>query len=1167
MKKRILSVLMVLCLVLAAVPTALAGEEDTMPESPGEEAGETTPEGAAPNGDTAPEDGNGETTTPDGGDGETQEETRDTAPSPVNDVAVQAEGDVPQVTMDNMLVEMKSQGQKMSYSIESAEYADQIEFVELMQAENGELVENTAGNWGIGPTDHKVLITETDGSWSIQAPKQVVDEGQYVSTWVGAKYNEEIIASCEIQLIPEDSITISYTYDDGEAVGTVSDFATPVGVNASLVVNSTEFVALQNAQAVDWMWSSTAPEAVDVEVNGENPSKANVVIYQQKAAGNYTNISATPTIQLDGTEYVFTAVSSFRALSNRNDSIEIMKASSTNIWAGTTLTFEIVTDNIPIMDKNSVVTWSSEDNSLIPIPDGTTGTQIVVETPRKGFPSESGYTYINVSASITVGDHTIVATTSIRVWSNPVPVENPVSTYEELQNAIKESKTTVGVTNTIELNTGNDLDLTGITVMRPDSFSDALFNVIGDVTITGGDSGIIDGQYAGSAPLITVAETGDLTLENITLQNNHNNATGETKIHGGAINVEGGTLTCTDVTFSGNRVTYMPGYENSVGNFHGGGAIYAEDADLTVTSSNFSNDTAVYGSGGAIFVGDGTTALIKDNAFTNCTAEATKASELRPNDGNGGAIACGDDSFDSGMNVEIVGNTITGCSAEGNGGGIYVWVDNYNRTPVETLIGCSVTLDGNNISNCTAGNRGGGMSLYNTVMAYTNESAISLLSGQITGCEADWGGGIDYTGHGMNKLQLTNVIITGNEAGNGGGIWACPWAEVETYSTLGGAIYGNTAENGDDIFYEGEDSANRTVLTVGSGTNLSRENSVITVTSRALGGGLITWYEDFTSNVLRDTNLFGKQLSEILEALGGGIPYTAVVSKGQQYTENSKPANPALYTDAKLTFGIHGMLSEAWANAANTMQGKKLVIANNVASGSLMAYGGGIATNSPIDIGLENHDLTVTVEKVWSGSETHPASVNVTLVRKDEAGNTVDLETVTLSEDNEWTATFEDLPGLYEDENGTQHNYTYTVREDTIANWTGKVAETSEGNTIELVITNTYQPDPGPGGGGGTTTPDPDPDDKDDDDPEPTPTPTPTPNPDIPATPDNPDTPDTPNQPDTPSEPVSPSDPGVPQTSDTSLTGLWLALCLLALGGLGLLRFTQPRRGGRRARR
>ena len=33
------------------------------------------------------------------------------------------------------------------------------------------------------------------------------------------------------------------------------------------------------------------------------------------------------------------------------------------------------------------------------------------------------------------------------------------------------------------------------------------------------------------------------------------------------------------------------------------------------------------------------------------------------------------------------------------------------------------------------------------------------------------------------------------------------------------------------------------------------------------------------------------------------------------------------------------------------------------------------------------------------------------------------------------------------------------------------------------------------------------------------------------------------------------------------LCALALALCLLALGGLGLLRFTQPRRGGRRARR
>lgn len=1129
MKKRILSVLMVLCLVLAAVPTALAGEEDTMPESPGEEAGETTPEGAAPNGDTAPEDGNGETTTPDGGDGETQEETRDTAPSPVNDVAVQAEGDVPQVTMDNMLVEMKSQGQKMSYSIESAEYADQIEFVELMQAEDGELVENTDGDWGIGLTDHKASITKntTDGIWRIQAPTQVVKAGQYVSTWVGAKYNGEIIASCTVQYIPNDNTSrVSYTGENQETITSINTFGGPTTLQAHLDDDTKYGEAITVTNVTGWRWASDDSEILGVEIDPQDSSKANVTVYQHTNDSTY--LAAAPEVETaDGTKYVYIpGFSEGHPRVNISSGNRPVQADHNSFKAGDEVTFTFDTQRIVGYDTDTAsITWSSSDPSLIPIPDDATGSEVTVDTIRKGFtPSPKT---ITVTASVTVNGHLYSGYISMYLYSNPIPVENPVQSYEELRQLITNGETTVSITQTITLDTGDDLGLTGITVMRPDSLTGSLFHVIGDVTITGGNTGVIDGNYLGDDSMITVAATGDLTLENITLQNS-NNSNGK----GGAVSVDKGILNCTNVNFQNNRVQGTPDTENPEVNQYNGGAIYVDRGTANIDNCVFTENTVGYGNGGAIYF-DQASGVIHNSKFDQCKiTECIDDTYDNPADGNGGAIYC---RIPDGE-VEILDNKITNCTAQTNGGGISVIADTDSV----------VTLDGNVIQNCTAGERGGGMSLITPVYdpeTDGNRRTITLLTGEISGCHASWGGGIDYTGHGMETLYLQNVKITSNRAVRGAGIWACPTSMTDSYTTLGGAIYGNDADmpqgvntgrpSGDEIRYEsGDEQTKKEDSTITRPTGWNDGDTYMTVMDRALGGGLMAWYQD---------------------------------EQDDRYQAGNAEADPSLYTNTSSSFSLHGELSEAHQALAEAEA--RLIITGNTAE----SRGGGIATNSPIVIGMEGYDKTVTVKKVWSGSETHPASVNVTLVRLDANNNHEDLETVTLSEDNEWTATFEDLPGLYEDENGAQHNYTYTVREDTIANWNGTVAvvedNDSDDNTITLVITNTYQPDPGPGGGGGTTTPDPDPDDKDDDDPEPTPTPTPTPNPDIPATPDNPDTPDTPNQPDTPSEPVSPSDPGVPQTSDTSLTGLWLALCLLALGGLGLLRFTQPRRGGRRARR
>lgn len=1118
MKKRILSVLMVLCLVLAAVPTALAGEEDTMPESPGEEAGETTPEGAEPNGDTAPEDGNGET----------QEETGNTAPSPVNDVAVQAEGDVPQVTMDNMLVKTNS-AVDLSYQI-PAGYEDQITFQAM---KDGVRVDgdSTANH------DYDYIRVEIaqgdDGIYTISPYQSKNSVGDVIT--IQALYNEEVVGECQVYFIG--GADVEYAFVESGTIGSpinTASISLPMGIPTQIAVlwelssSSTTPDELVNA-TVNWEWINETPDVVGLTADRDNSQYASITYYQQRV---YGSISAQPTLQIDGIDYLY----------NYSTSKDVYNGNGGGLWGFDSSDRYVTGNHFTEGDRveftfnlgalvgeaftaDTPVTWSCSNPDLI---ETTTGYGPSI-TLQSNFGAISSEGYVRITATATVNEQTYSACTQFYVWRGTLPSENAVKvdSVESLNSAIEAGISAISVTGTVVLTEG-EYGLSGMTVYRDGSLTDALFQVAGSVTVSGDENTVIDGQNLGAqAPLIEVVQNGDLTLSDITLQDNRNNGTGgsNSSSQGGAVSVEGGKLTCTGVTFTGDTVR---GNTSTGNDYNGGGAIYAYDAVIDISGCTFSESIADFGNGGAIYTDQGTSGTIQNNTFTDCgITQANSTTYNNPDDGKGGAIYCRMPG-----KLDILGNEITGCTAQTNGGGISVIAGTDSV----------VTLDGNVIQNCKADERGGGMSLITPVYdpeTDGNRRTITLLTGEISGCHASWGGGIDYTGHGMETLYLQNVKITGNRAVRGAGIWACPTSMTDSYTTLGGAIYGNDADmpqgvntgrpSGDEIRYEsGDEQTKIEDSTITRPTGWNDGDTYMTVMDRALGGGLMAWYQD---------------------------------EQDDRYQAGNAEADPSLYTNTSSSFSLHGELSEAHQALAEAEA--RLIITGNTAE----SRGGGIATNSPIVIGMEGYDKTVTVEKMWSGSETHPASVNVTLVRKDEAGNTVDLETVTLSEDNEWTATFEDLPGLYEDENGTQHNYTYTVREDTIANWTGKVAETSEGNTIELVITNTYQPDPGPGGGGGTTTPDPDPDDKDDDDPEPTPTPTPTPNPDIPVTPDNPDTPDTPNQPDTPSEPVSPSDPGVPQTSDTSLTGLWLALCLLALGGLGLLRFTQPRRGGRRARR
>ena len=177
----------------------------------------------------------------------------------------------------------------------------------------------------------------------------------------------------------------------------------------------------------------------------------------------------------------------------------------------------------------------------------------------------------------------------------------------------------------------------------------------------------------------------------------------------------------------------------------------------------------------------------------------------------------------------------------------------------------------------------------------------------------------------------------------------------------------------------------------------------------------------------------------------------------------------------------------------------------------------------------------VTAEKRWvlDDGGVRPDSVTVELVRNgDPTGRTA-----VLNAENGWSHRWTNL----------SDSYNWTVREVNVPDGF-TVSYQQRGNTI--IITNDDVPDE-PEEPDTPDTPD-EPDTPDTPD-----------EPDTPDTPDEPDTPDTPDEPDTPD---TPSDPGVPQTDDRSLTSLWLGLCMLSLGCLGLLKFTASGRS-RRAHR
>lgn len=662
-----------------------------------------------------------------------------------------------------------------------------------------------------------------------------------------------------------------------------------------------------------------------------------------------------------------------------------------------------------------------------------------------------------------------------------------VGTAEALTKALGEGKditlgADIALTESLEINNDTVIDMSGHTLTFSGLGEDgSAIQVKGKANLTIKNAGKLTTSDGKGRAIL--ANGGGLSLQGNgwipKKSTDGSNALIITNFHssgnGGAVLIENGTLNARYVLF-GEWSTY------GILSADNGGAIYASNTAFSIDNCRFFlNDSThayeaeshFYGGGSLYISGKNSSGEIKNSYIwygrsNNCGMgihlDAVGGNVTLTNNW---FYACQNNKISLGMNgggayvricknVTFDKNIFQQNSVRGNGGGITVIG---GGTPNST-----VTFRNNTITKNVSKNRGGGIYL-----SMSQKDVVNLESGVITDNTADsFGGGIAYTTHNMPTLKLKNVFISENSAVRGAGIWCCPTSETEMYSTVGGTIVGNTATgdvsggvgkprlnaSGDDIRYEGKDYEDA----FAAQSNPPSDTTMISVIDRAFNGIPIAWYSDETAD---------------------------------RYQKGDSQVSMDDYQNRDTSFGLHGEISDDLIALAK----KEALL---VITGNSAGRGGGIASNSPIQIGEKNADMEVTVKKEWSVEE-HPEQVKVDLYRIDEDGTRFKLDRdVVLSAENDWTYTFESLPAYTIGKDGVRADYTYTVEEQQVSGWdcTSQKKEANDGRTIIITLTNE-------------------------------------PHIETPETPEN--------------------LPTLPKTGDNSHMGLWMALMVLSMAGVVLL--------------
>ena len=465
------------------------------------------------------------------------------------------------------------------------------------------------------------------------------------------------------------------------------------------------------------------------------------------------------------------------------------------------------------------------------------------------------------------------------------------------------------------------------------------------------------------------------------------------------------------------------------------------------------------------------------------------------------AIVC----VDNGGSMEMSGGTVQG--SEGyESRGVYL-----QSTDMQDM---SFTMTGGVIKNCylaesgTGFRHGGGV--YVTGLAEFTMSGTAL----ITGCSAEFGGGVYVHNQTENQTGMPAFYMNGGTISNctawngGGGIFT---EKNNTFKMTGGSVTNNTAHDGGGGLFirtlEGAEiscgyiTGNKSECNAsfGGGIYVEKEatlqlyNAVIKDnTAAALGGGLWTCstgdikvyvtdggavYDNRAqaTDVTRDSNQAGDDISNFMGSghltlynymLGGGL--------NQYY----KDGGVTLYLGTPDCDADRGWGTGAPSKSAkrygpdfqelytDTVEKSTSIALKNIVtkeaktgaenkakvviSGNSASRGGGIGTNGNLIIGTPQ-------EKTYTVNIEKVWSDNTPVDKKGEVSaylviGTQTMGHVKLNSSNGWKATF---TGLIEDPD----EVVYSVQEVSVDGFTTAISDAKiDGNTISFTITNTYNP-------------------------------------------------------------------------------------------------------------
>ncbi|QTQ14368.1 InlB B-repeat-containing protein [Treponema parvum] len=338
---------------------------------------------------------------------------------------------------------------------------------------------------------------------------------------------------------------------------------------------------------------------------------------------------------------------------------------------------------------------------------------------------------------------------------------------------------------------------------------------------------VIDDCIADKGGAIGCGKDTTVNLTRTTIKNCK--ATNSSAGNGGGICASGATVNITNCTIKGNTARAAGGSGG------GGGAIYSEKTGSTAsavtikggtiggTGTNDANVAKNLGSGGAIYIGEGCTLTMQDNA------------ELIGNEAasSGGGI-CASGATVNITNCTIKGNTARAAGGSGGGGAIYAGKTGSTASAV-TIKGGTIGGTGTNDAN-KAENLGIGGAICIGEGCTLNLGGSPAEGVQLIGNNADESGGgiFAYSA----TVNITNCTLKSNTAKRGGAIHVQKTGSTPSTVTIkGNTTIGGTGPNDannatGDGTYEGGGG-----IWVGQACNLTLQDSVKVIGNKATKKG------------------------------------------------------------------------------------------------------------------------------------------------------------------------------------------------------------------------------------------------------------------------------------------------------------------------------------------